>query len=83
MSRKLEQPIRRVLVVAKIGSPEGARLASNMADWLERRGIVVLYDAESANALGPALGTSPAQLPADVDLANSLAMAVCKASIEI
>jgi len=69
MSLQLEQPIRRVMVVSKIGSPESARLASDMAGWLEQRGVGVIFDPETAKALGHDSGVSPSQLPADVDLA--------------
>jgi len=69
MSHKLERPIRRVLVVAKIGSSEGARLASELAEWLERKGIRVLFDSDTASALDRPDRCGPGRLPDEIDLA--------------
>jgi NAD+ kinase len=62
-------PIRRVVVVAKIGRSQAPRLAAELARWLEERGIEVQYDAETAAALGVAGGASRETLPDAVDLA--------------
>jgi NAD+ kinase len=69
MSRRMEKAVRRVLVVAKIGSSEGARLAADLADWLERRDIDVLFDSGTANALNRPERPGPDELPDDIDLA--------------
>lgn len=61
-------PIRRVLLVAKLGPAEGMRIAAELGDWLGRRGIEVRYDAETAAALGRADGAPRAELPRETDL---------------
>jgi NAD+ kinase len=61
--------IRRVVVVAKIGPPEGPRIAAMLAEWLDRRGIDVRYDSETAAAIQRDDDTSRERLPPDVDLA--------------
>jgi NAD+ kinase len=60
--------IRRVLLVAKIGPPQGLRIAERLAAWLDERGVDVRLDAETAAALGRSDGTPRERLPADVDL---------------
>jgi len=60
--------IRRVAVVAKAGAPEGTRLASALAEWLEARGIEACCDAETAAAIGRAGAGPPAAPPDEVDL---------------
>jgi len=61
--------IRRVVIVAKIGPPEGPRIAATLAEWLDRRGIDVRYDSETAAAIQRDDDTPRERLPADVDLA--------------
>ena len=61
--------IRRVVMVAKIGSPEGRRIASALADWLERNSVQVVYDETTAAALDRGSGEQSNRLPSDVDLA--------------
>ena len=63
------RPIRTVLVVAKIGPPQGVRIATRLVEWLETREIDVRLDAETAAALGRKDGTARDRLPADLDLA--------------
>jgi NAD+ kinase len=62
------RPIRRVVVVAKIGPPEGRRTATELADWLESRKVEVLYDHQTATALARRGSVSRETLPPDVDL---------------
>ena len=63
------QPIRRVIVVAKIGPTEGVRIAQQLAAWLERRKIAVHFDEETAAALGRTDGVARDRLPPEIDLA--------------
>lgn len=60
--------IRRVAIVAKIGTDQGPRIAAELGEWLEQRAIEVRYDGETARALGRGAGASRERLPADVDL---------------
>ena len=46
------QPVRTVIVVAKIGPPEGVRIVRELARWLEQRKIAVHFEEETAAALG-------------------------------
>ena len=62
------RPIHRVLVVAKIGAPEGKSIAGNLVAWLERRQVEIRFDAETASALGRDDGLSREDPPRDVDL---------------
>jgi NAD+ kinase len=62
-------PIRRVVVVAKTGPSEGLRIATELGEWLERRGIQVSYDTKTATAVGRLGGVARNELPLDVDLA--------------
>jgi NAD+ kinase len=62
-------PIRRVLVVAKLGHGEAMRIAAELADWLAARGVEVRLDRETAAALGRGDGTPRAELAPDLDLA--------------
>jgi NAD+ kinase len=63
------RPIRTVVVVAKIGPPEGVSIASRLAEWLTDRRIDVLFDEETAFLLGRGDGISRDRLPSEVDLA--------------
>lgn len=60
--------IRRVVVVAKPGNPEGQRIALELSDWLRSRGVRVRLDRATAEALGRKDGTRPDTLPEDTDL---------------
>lgn len=62
-------PIRRVVVVAKTEPGRGPRIASALGDWLERRGIDVVFDNKTATAVGRLGGVPRNDLPVDVDLA--------------
>lgn len=62
-------PIRRVAVVAKIGPPEGVRLAARLADWLDGKGVESRYDTETAQAISRGDAFERERLPDDVDLA--------------
>ena len=61
--------IRTVVVVAKIGPPEGVKITTRLAGWLAARGIRVLFDEETASALGRQDGIPRDRLPPEVDLA--------------
>jgi len=65
----LGRSIRRVVIVAKLGPPEGRRLALQMGEWLEKRGIAVTYETNTASAIGRQNGVSRNNLPPDMDLA--------------
>ena len=41
VSESARGPIRRVVVVAKIGNADGARIAGELGEWLEAREIEV------------------------------------------
>jgi len=61
--------IRTVMVVAKIGPPEGVSIATRLAEWLVSRGLEVHFDDETAAALGRTDGIAREHLPVEVDLA--------------
>ena len=61
-------PVRNVAVVAKIGSPEAVRLASEVGEWLARRQIEVRFDSETSTALGKNNGLPRDALCKDLDL---------------
>ncbi len=63
------KPVRRVLVVAKIGPPEGPRMAAELTTWLQRRGISVSLDEETSEALGRKDGVPRGSAPRGTDLA--------------
>jgi NAD+ kinase len=65
----LGRPVRRVVIVAKLGPPEGRRLALQMGEWLEQRGISVTYETNTASAIGRQNGIPHNTLPAETDLA--------------
>jgi NAD+ kinase len=69
VSETIERPIRRVVVVAKIGPPEGARITAELADWLTQRGVEVIFDSETARALDRENSPTRKRVPPDVDLA--------------
>ena len=62
-------PIRTVIMVAKIGPPEGVRIVQELARWLEQRKIAVLFEEETAAALGRPDGVARDSLPPAIDLA--------------
>lgn len=61
-------PIRRVVIIGKSGRAESRRLAGETAEWLERRGIEVTFEHNTAGALGRPSGVSRHDLPSDTDL---------------
>jgi NAD+ kinase len=62
--------VRRVVVIAKTGSPEGPRIASELGPWLAGRGVDVCYEDDTAEAIGRDGGLDRRDLPgADIDLA--------------
>jgi NAD+ kinase len=64
-----QDPIRKVIIVAKIGTAEGTRITAKLAKWLEQHDIDVSFDTETATALGRDDGTARDNLPANLDLA--------------
>jgi len=63
-------PLRRVGIVAKIGSPDGPAVAAELGRWLTERGATVVFEQETANAIGHADGTPRAELgQCELDLA--------------
>ncbi|HXV77719.1 MAG TPA: NAD(+)/NADH kinase [Candidatus Polarisedimenticolaceae bacterium] len=61
--------IRRVVIVAKLGpSPEGARLAERIGEWLEGRGIEPGFERNTARAIGRERGVAGDELSSEVDL---------------
>lgn len=63
------KPIRRVMVVAKMGTPEGARLASELGAWLGARGVEYIFEEDTARAVGSTSGIPLGDLPSETDLA--------------
>jgi NAD+ kinase len=63
-----ERRIRRVAVVAKVGHPDGARIATELTVWLEKRGIDVVHDQETSTALGLDNGFPRERIPGEADL---------------
>ena len=61
-------PLRRVAVVAKQGSAEGARVAAALGAWLRARGVRVAYDGETASRLGRGQRIRAGTLPEGSDL---------------
>jgi NAD+ kinase len=62
-------PIHHVLVVAKLGPPEGRELAARVGEWLEAHGTRVTFETNTASAIGRPEGVSRAELPPGIDLA--------------
>ena len=60
--------VQQVMVVAKIGPEEGQRIAAEVGQWMEQRGIRVSYDTQTALALGRRDGVPRTGLTADTDL---------------
>jgi NAD+ kinase len=65
---RTRRAIRRVVVVAKPGNPEGQRIAFEMSAWLRARGVAVRLDATTAEALGRKDGIDIETLPRGTDL---------------
>jgi len=61
--------VRRVLVVAKLGPPEGPAIAGQIRAWLQEQDVEVLLDGETAARLGLPGGAPRDGVPPDVDLA--------------
>jgi len=84
------RPIRTVVVVAKVGPPEGVSITRQLAGWLADRQIEVLLDEETAVSIGRSDGIPRDRLPPNVDLAIAaggdgtlLAVARAAAPLEI
>lgn len=61
--------IRRVLIVAKTGPPQGVEIAIQLAAWLTDHGMQVLLDEDVASALGRKDGVPRDRLDDEIDLA--------------
>jgi len=61
--------LQRVVVMAKVGSADGPKLAAEVGEWLERRGLSVSYEADTARALGQGQGVPRERFPEGIDLA--------------
>src|SRR5262245_18257729 len=59
---------RRVVVLAKPGTPEGQRIAYELGSWLTSRGLSVRFDVNTARALGLADGVRANTVPRGTDL---------------
>jgi NAD+ kinase len=66
--RRRRGPFRRVAVLAKPGTPEGQRIASELGSWLRARGVAVRFDEHTARALGRRDGIRRGTIPAGTDL---------------
>ena len=62
-SAPVHDPIRRVLLIGKIGPEQGPRLADEIGRWLENRGVDVRFDMKTASALGRPNGVRRGSLP--------------------
>ena len=60
--------IKRVVVVAKPGTPEGKRIAAELSAWLRSRGVDVRFDRATAQAVGRKDGVSRDALPRGTDM---------------
>ena len=59
---------RRVAVLAKPGTREGQRIASELGSWLDARGVAVRFDERTARALGRRDGIRAGTIPRGTDL---------------
>jgi len=66
--RRARRRFRRVAVLAKPGTPEGQRIASELGAWLRARDLSVRFDELTARALGRRDGIKGDTIPADTDL---------------
>jgi len=66
--RRARRRFRRVAVLAKPGTPEGQRIASELGAWLRARDVTVRFDELTARALGRKDGIKGDAIPAGTDL---------------
>ena len=59
---------RRVAVLAKPGTREGQRIATELGSWLHARGVAVRFDEHTARALGRRDGIRADTIPRGTDL---------------
>ena len=69
ISEPAGRALNRASIVAKLGAPEGVKLASRLGNWLTERGLQVRYDADTAKQLGESRRFPRGELPDDSDLA--------------
>lgn len=67
--RPRQAPVQSVVLVSKLGSEEGPRIAGALGSWLRARSVQVVFDHETASALGEDNGAEREALPTDADLA--------------
>jgi NAD+ kinase len=67
-TRRPRSGFKRVVVLAKPGTREGMRIARELRDWLDARGVAVRFDRASARALDRRGGVAPGTLPPRTDL---------------
>ncbi len=61
--------LERVAIVAKVGPPEGVKLAARLGAWLADNGVEVRFDRRTSAAMGRHDGFSRETLPEDCDMA--------------
>jgi NAD+ kinase len=66
--RRGRRRFRRVVVLAKPGTPVGQRIAFELGAWLRERGVTVRFDELTAKALGRRDGVRRDTLPRGTDL---------------
>jgi len=66
--RRARRRFRRVAVLAKPGTPEGQRIASELGAWLRARDVAVRFDELTARALGRKDGIKGDAIPDGTDL---------------
>jgi NAD+ kinase len=66
--RRTRHKFKRVALLAKPGTPEGQRIASELGAWLRARDVAVRFDELTARALGRKDGIRGDSIPAGTDL---------------
>jgi NAD+ kinase len=61
--------LQRIVIMAKVGASDGPKLAAEVGEWLERRGVSVFFEADTASSLGHGQGVPRERFPEGIDLA--------------
>lgn len=61
--------MKRAMVIAKVGPEGGARIAMELGRWLERRGVKMQYEEQTAAAAGRSDGIPLEEISPQTDLA--------------